>query len=1037
METEWKEPFCPRNELANGKPPTIRTRFLKRFCLALALISAALVFGTLSRRTGLRYVGDARYDVGILRRNELSCKDVIRAEDQCRFVQEYCVDENSGHLAYLSLYYCNLRKAKWVTFILLMGWFSTLVSAAGIVSSDFLCVNLSTLASLMGLSESLSGITLLALGNGGPDLFSALTAFRTNNADLAFGVLIGSAAFIATVVAGSMAFVRPFKVAKRSFVRDLLFFIVAVVISIVFLSDGKLQLVECVVMICYYAFYVLLIVIWHWILQRRRERSKTEAAARAQYYVPDDDAMEQWDDPIEETGNNPPGEARYPSESTALLRSEDAGFVEPVRRAGTLRFARRTKTMLQNQVIAEVDEAANEDDNLKERHRAYTEIQKGMRVARTRAGTRRTGRGSSVSPNLLRALEHRSVTASQMNSPALLPQSRRSRRLLVASLAPPVSETKFPGRSSGLPATSASRAWSSRMPSILAHSPVRERDPSRRYTPFDNRFNDSFDPADTILSEITRNMHVSRWRPRRNQGGNASIRPSLAGALEFRSVLAGLEKAKPNQHPLLRTYSNDGQDPRYLTVPEVSMSPEMLASPMDPSIPWERRPSVSSISSEILLPEPAVLNRTPREPEATQIVDANGLKSIALESLALFFPTLSSWNEKETMSRLIGILVAPIILLLTLTTPVCEVESLEDETDPPGLNDLPLGAGQDEADSRMPTVPPSVVAANIPDPVGPKPLPGTVTILPSDTFVVWSAKGYLFRGSENIVKAMLNENDGVEPYALVRSLRRAATSLSGWRDPDPPINLQERLIKPAGSLSLLQAATAPTFLALVFWINTRNSSHGLLRFLPLFGFGIGVVCVGSVLLSSKLLAGSIPRAIPITIGFAVSITWIFLATNEAVGLLHAFGIVLNISDTILGITIFALGNSLGDLVADITVAKLGYPVMALSACFGGPMVNILVGFGGIGLYTILSGSGQVPGRDSLFVLSGHGAIPVDFNLGLAISAGTLLVALVGLLILVPWNGWVMDRKIGWFLMLLWVGSIFTNVALEIASRGRK
>jgi hypothetical protein len=37
---------------------------------------------------------------------------------------------------------------------------------------------------------------------------------------------------------------------------------------------------------------------------------------------------------------------------------------------------------------------------------------------------------------------------------------------------------------------------------------------------------------------------------------------------------------------------------------------------------------------------------------------------------------------------------------------------------------------------------------------------------------------------------------------------------------------------------------------------------------------------------------------------------------------QALSVILNISDSLLGLTIFAVGNSLGDLVADITVARL-------------------------------------------------------------------------------------------------------------------
>ena len=45
--------------------------------------------------------------------------------------------------------------------------------------------------------------------------------------ELAIGELIGAAGFITAVVAGSMALVREFRVGKKTFVRDVHFFIVA------------------------------------------------------------------------------------------------------------------------------------------------------------------------------------------------------------------------------------------------------------------------------------------------------------------------------------------------------------------------------------------------------------------------------------------------------------------------------------------------------------------------------------------------------------------------------------------------------------------------------------------------------------------------------------------------------------------------------------------------------------------------------------------------------------------------------------------
>lgn len=47
----------------------------------------------------------------------------------------------------------------------------------------------------------------------------------------------------------------------------------------------------------------------------------------------------------------------------------------------------------------------------------------------------------------------------------------------------------------------------------------------------------------------------------------------------------------------------------------------------------------------------------------------------------------------------------------------------------------------------------------------------------------------------------------------------------------------------------------------------------------------------------------------------------------------------------MGLTILAWGNSMGDLSADVTMARRGLTNMALTACFAGPVFNILIGLG--------------------------------------------------------------------------------------------
>ena len=64
-----------------------------------------------------------------------------------------------------------------------------------------------------------------------------------------------------------------------------------------------------------------------------------------------------------------------------------------------------------------------------------------------------------------------------------------------------------------------------------------------------------------------------------------------------------------------------------------------------------------------------------------------------------------------------------------------------------------------------------------------------------------------------------------------------------------------------------------------------------------------------------------------------------------VGLLEVFTFILNVSQQFGGITFVAWGNSVGDLITDRSIALQGDPQSAVTACFAGPVFNILWSFG--------------------------------------------------------------------------------------------
>lgn len=66
---------------------------------------------------------------------------------------------------------------------------------------------------------------------------------------------------------------------------------------------------------------------------------------------------------------------------------------------------------------------------------------------------------------------------------------------------------------------------------------------------------------------------------------------------------------------------------------------------------------------------------------------------------------------------------------------------------------------------------------------------------------------------------------------------------------------------------------------------------------------------------------------------------IYACAAEIVSVLFVLGVTTKRSNSFLGCTLLAWGNSLGDLIANISLARHGYEEMGFGACFGGPLFS--------------------------------------------------------------------------------------------------
>ncbi|KIL90984.1 hypothetical protein FAVG1_05680 [Fusarium avenaceum] len=987
------------------------------FYATILLLSVLTAYSFLSHTTFARSISTHATNPDQLFKRSSStetpeCNEVHDAQDKCAFVRKYCTDDDAGLIHYIDLYYCTLGNVRPIAFTMIVLWLGLLFTTIGIAASDFFSVNLSTIATVLGLSESLAGVTFLAFGNGSPDVFSTFAAMGSNSASMAVGELIGAASFITGVVAGSMALVREFRVDRKTYTRDICFFIIAIVFTMIFLADGHLHLWECWAMIGYYCIYVVTVVTWHWYSTRRKARQRREGEARSHVYAGlghsgDELAGEPYRDDPDDVGSR---------SSTAHSTPPDISLLEAGPRI-------------------EVDGTSQLDgsDTSSEDHERMVaaEVASSMRVLRGR-GTRRNTL-TPIRPSLVGALEFRSALA----------QLQREGNLQLSTI---------PGRSysdyhvhrrrqTAITVSDSTRSDGRPVSSYDAHAPRRNRALSSGDEPVGapahpDLLIPSRNGSDANLSvpgTPASGTRASSPSPSYTVGGNLAAPPvGPSGTTHDAPVEAQQGQIPvPELHlhiPSSRRSSYSDRSSPNTPFPLYTDSPALL-TPNYHNDPIEFV-SPGGVSPSTVVPGPASRETPFTDLQLTVEAPSRPVRwwpyavlpppHVLLSTL---FPTLQGWKEKTAWDKFVSAISVPSIFLLVVTLPVVDSETTEGESSILETIAEYTSHYQDHHSGVHLAPPISVEHASI-EQEGESEWERyrRHTLCSRGNSHVGSAVPSSARAQEG--ENLAASQFSLGPPAIVAkpasdfpsssSVRHDSTGWSRW-------------------LVALQLFTGPQFAVLVLWANTMddwdNPRMTLVR-MVLYSLLASLILLAVLVIFTSEDRPPRYHYMLCFMGFIISIAWISTIAGEVVGVLKTVGVILNISEALLGLTIFAAGNSVGDLVADITVARLGYPVMALSACFGGPMLNILLGIGIGGVMMMMKKANKKHQKNPSQPIK-YKPYRIQVNGTLMISAITLLVMLVGLLIVVPMNKWILSRKIGWGLITLWAVSTVVNVIIEL------
>ncbi|GAA5855844.1 hypothetical protein JCM8547_000382 [Rhodosporidiobolus lusitaniae] len=930
-------------------------------------------------------------------------------------------------------------------FSLMVVWLVFLFAFVGICASEFFCPNLSHIASRLGLSESVAGVTFLAFSNGSPDVFSTFAALKSDSGSLAIGELIGAASFIVSVVAGTMALITPFRVARGTFLRDVGFFTIAVLLTLGILWDSHIHLWEALLMVGLYSTYVVVVGVGSW-WSNRRERERARMREVRGEYDHDDEPLEgeiEWETE---------GAIALPSGASTPTSSRSRSYRSPSP-------AYSSNTIIYHPSVSEptsptLNRARSSSTASSLRSPLTPSARPPITPLISGGGGHQRRRSRSVRPSLLGAIEFRDVVnslhserGSAANVLAIFSgahQHHAHSHELLEEVEEGAERDLLGGEEAaiGLGFGGGQEALG------------RRRALSQPAAPAALRLGGGDDVlANGVLREAEQKKRVplggrrTTWQP----GSSDSEAESEDGAPRKMSGVIDLSHGVENPWHGARSSFELDQD----RSPTIRRVPSILLT-------------TDSGSDTILAdgpPSPHGSTGAPSLPPSAHHRPRRRRHHLFRAFRRALFPSLQSFRSKSIVGCVTALLCAPALLVLNLTLPVVEEPSEEaaaswanEKLRPSSL----LSELNGDADAEILDDPVERVGRQLHSPAidahrhtpSPRTTSHTHPSHGHDHSISHSHHLQHIRAAAAEAEApsraweevsttplespsasrpdtpqqleyfrIVNESEASEASRVPSTSVSGGSSVHGGKgglENEEEEEVEELMEAKATdqvtrTLTAVQCAVGPLFCVCALFADALQWYY----FLAAISVGLLFAFLAYRFFDDPRHPGRVSLCF---LGFFIAMVWILMIVNEVVGVLLTIGHIFGISDAILGLTIFAMGNSLGDLVANATVARMGYPSMAIAACFGGPMLNILLGVGLSGTYLILFNSPpDEPGR------------PIHIQMGhtLLVSGVGLFAILLGSLVVVPLNKYRMSKRVGAVLIGAYTIVLCVNIAVEI------
>ena len=164
-------------------------------------------------------------------------------------------DEEEGEAKGFNAWYEKMKAKTWFLAVILVVGLAFVVLGA-----DFSVEAATVIATKLGVSENIIGLTVIAIGTSLPELVTSVTAAIKGKTDIAVGNIVGSNIFNILMVVGLSSVVLPLNVASTFYVDAFIALGAAVILSVMCYWKGNkvTRWGGVVLLACFVAYYVYL-----------------------------------------------------------------------------------------------------------------------------------------------------------------------------------------------------------------------------------------------------------------------------------------------------------------------------------------------------------------------------------------------------------------------------------------------------------------------------------------------------------------------------------------------------------------------------------------------------------------------------------------------------------------------------------------------------------------------------------------------------------------------------------------------------------